>query len=441
MTVAGLLHLDQVPPKIARQIKKGLSLDNPLYYRLLRMGNTRALYKCPQHFHYYEENKQTGRLSVGRGLQEKIVEYAKQANERLLIEDRTVKSVISRDNFPSIKLRDYQEGIPEEIIKHNYGIIKLNTGFGKTVIALEVARLLAQKTLFIVPRRQLATQFKEAVSTFLECEAGRIEGNVMDLTDFTVVTWETLAKRVDKYPLIADTFGSVFVDECDRAVSPRRRGTLAKLKPKYLYGLTATPRRTDKQDKAIEFTFGPIIIDRNQESQETEVEVVSYRDNFASFEYHEIANHIATDKIRHKVIAEYIQKAVAKGGKVLVLTKRIEHYQQIYECKRPDDKWKCLDSKSSITIPDPEETDVILGTFSLLSTGVDIPWLDTLIIAGDLKSDVLTEQSIGRIKRIFRGKDNTKVIDIADAGNPILYNQFKTRLKFYNQSNWKVIYV
>ena len=86
-----------------------------------------------------------------------------------------------------------------------------------------------------------------------------------------------------------------------------------------------------------------------------------------------------------------------------------------------------------------EDFDIILGTFSMLSTGVDIPSLDTLVIAGDLKSSVLTEQSSGRILRMFSGKKNPKVVDLDDNLNPMLHRQALERKRFYKENNWEII--
>ena len=82
---------------------------------------------------------------------------------------------------------------------------------------------------------------------------------------------------------------------------------------------------------------------------------------------------------------------------------------------------------------------IILGTTSLLATGTNIPQLDTLIIAGDLKSDVLAEQGIGRITRIHKGKQKPKVIDIADRKNIFFKKQAEIRKEFYKSMGWEII--
>jgi superfamily II DNA or RNA helicase len=86
-----------------------------------------------------------------------------------------------------------------------------------------------------------------------------------------------------------------------------------------------------------------------------------------------------------------------------------------------------------------KDFDVILGTFGLLSTGINIPALDTIIFAGDLKSSVLCVQSVGRILRLFEGKQYPKIIDIDDCKSGILHNQARLRKKFYKDNEWEIL--
>ena len=449
LVINGLIHIHGLPLDLTKRIKAGLSIENPLYKKLVRMKNIRALYNCKEFIPYYEEDKDTGRLSVGRGVQKRLEEFLKNHRIPYQIQDDRVSCEMERKDYLPIKLRDYQLGIPDEIIKHEYGTVHLPTAFGKTIIALEVARQLGLRTLIIVPRIQLANQFRDAIRVWFQDETGELNGDKLDLKDFTVVTWQTLTRHMDSVPDLMEVFGTVFIDECHTAITKQRRRALAKLKPKYLYGLTATPRRTDKQDEAIIFTFGPIICEGSLPQEDPTVEVVKYHKQFAHWEYGEIAKSITEDETRNQLIADLVERESGTGRRVLVLTKRIKHYERIEKTISPNgaDGIYALSSKQSAKrrkelfgqlATGQMDFKVLLGTFSLLAVGVDLPSLDTLIIAGDLRSDVLTEQSVGRIKRLFAGKQTPKIIDIVDSGNPLLYNQAKARKKFYEKMGWNI---
>ena len=85
---------------------------------------------------------------------------------------------------------------------------------------------------------------------------------------------------------------------------------------------------------------------------------------------------------------------------------------------------------------DSQEKDIILGTFSMASEGMDIPKLNTIVLASP-RSDVV--QSVGRI---LREKANVRkfhplVIDIKDTHpNMVIFGkQCEKRLRYYKKSN------
>ena len=88
---------------------------------------------------------------------------------------------------------------------------------------------------------------------------------------------------------------------------------------------------------------------------------------------------------------------------------------------------------------DSQEKDIILGTFSMASEGMDIPKLNTIILASP-KSDVV--QSVGRI---LREKANVRkfhplVIDFKDTHpNLSIFNrQCDKRITYYKKSNHEI---
>ena len=167
-------------------------------------------------------------------------------------------------------------------------------------------------------------------------------------------------------------------------------------------------------------------------------------------EYHDIIYDQTNNKERNQIIASKVEEAVSEGRKVLVLTKRIAHYEYILEAlhdKGIDDTFAIRSSdpnkKSNALIRSLRDSSTafncILGTYTMLGTGFDLSQLDTIILAGDLKSSVLQTQAIGRILSKNKNKKYPKVIDIKDTNNPILLNQARIRTKFYEENNWKFV--
>ena len=416
-----------------------------MYWKLMRMGKTRALYAVPKDFRYY--NEQMGMMAVGRGMEKFIRNYIEEHGYEYEIKDETHAPALSGDLSGDVQLREYQQGDIETITAHRTGVIRLGTGYGKTVLACALTKKLGYRTLIVVPRSHLLDQFAQEFKKYYGYDVGVVQGKVEEIkgVDITVASIQTLINRPALLRQYGKHFGLVIVDECHGFITKKRMIAIQSFAPKYLYGLTATPRRTDEQGKAIFFTFGDVIIDKDLERAAPEVEIVEFDGHIQMSEnYSEIIDEQINNDARNEIITTILRREIANSRRVLVLTKRVEHYQTLSRGENQNGIYT-VDSSS----PSKErfallerlragESDfrAIFGTFSLLSTGTDIPALDTLIFAGDLRSDVLQEQSVGRILRLFGDKQRPKIIDVVDTGNHILHHQAKARMKFYQKMGW-----
>ena len=116
-----------------------------------------------------------------------------------------------------------------------------------------------------------------------------------------------------------------------------------------------------------------------------------------------------------KIITDKIKDLVSDNRKVLVLSDRREHLTYIKNeidtnsvCSTGFYWGGCKQDE----LKESEEKDLILGTFSMASEGMDIPALDTIILASP-KTDV--EQAVGRILRKKQDRVKTPlIIDIVD---------------------------
>lgn len=86
-----------------------------------------------------------------------------------------------------------------------------------------------------------------------------------------------------------------------------------------------------------------------------------------------------------------------------------------------------------------QDFDILLGTVSMLAVGTDVPSLDTIIFACDIKSSIMCQQATGRILRWFEGKQHPKIVDFDDNYNGILHRQALHRKKFYKTMGWDII--
>lgn len=442
MRITGKITLTNLSMELAEKIKRKLELPNQSYEQAIRR-NPRARFSLSPVIPYYEEIGEGDdyRLVVPRGVLENLRRYFEKEGIRVRVEDQRVSrlSVINT----SIKLRPYQQGVDVEIARAEQGIVRCDTGYGKSIVALRVIERIGQRTLIIVPTVKLLNQFVYEIEQYTGKSAGRIQGPNFDIQDITVATAQTLQKRVASGELSHDEFGAIIVDECHGSITKRRIETIGYFSSRIRYGFTATARRTDGQGQAIKWIFGPIIVDKKIDRAKPVVEMVEFKGKIWGQEYHDMIAEQVENVARNELIVELAEREIQAGRKLLILTKRINHYEILEQQIKGPLLFKVRAGGKDTLLQDIKEGtqdfNALMGTFSLLGTGIDIPSLDTLIIAGDLKSDVLQEQAIGRILRLFDGKPTPKIIDIHDTGNGILRNQGRVRKQFYKQQDWKLV--
>lgn len=85
---------------------------------------------------------------------------------------------------------------------------------------------------------------------------------------------------------------------------------------------------------------------------------------------------------------------------------------------------------------------IIVGSTGCVSTGINIPNLETIIFASPTKSRIKTLQSIGRTLRIGDHSDKATLYDIVDDLTDKSYKNFAVkhfleRVKIYNEEKFK----
>jgi superfamily II DNA or RNA helicase len=330
--------------------------------------------------------------------------------------------------------------------------LKLGTGFGKTLIALDLSQRSGQKTLIIVHRQHLMEQYITEIKKFFPgMRIGIIKGQERTIGDITIAMSQTLERMFKNKTLSTyeNQFGLVIVDECHEYITKKRLKVIQSFNSRNFYGMSGSPERTDEQDKAITFTFGRVLTDHALPQIPPTIHVVKSNIAIPAREYHLMIEEHVANLERNALICRLAMNQKAEDRKTLILVKRVEHLRRlekilddvvegfipIYAKMPAKEKTKLFaDLRSG-----EKSFSILAGSYSLLATGSDFPSLDTLLLAGDLRSRVLSKQSVGRIMRLFKGKQDPLVVDIRDRNNPILENQFKERRKLYKKLGWKLI--
>ena len=149
-------------------------------------------------------------------------------------------------------------------------------------------------------------------------------------------------------------------------------------------------------------------------------------------------NNICNFTHRTDLIIEQLLPLCDEGRCILILSDRRNHLLDI-ENGLKKYNIECgyyVGGMKPQGLRDAQEKNVILGTFSMASEGMDIPKLNTMILASP-KSDIV--QSVGRILR--QKKETRKftplIIDINDEFSTFI-NQSKKRLAYYNKCKYDI---
>ena len=355
-------------------------------------------------------------------------------------------------------LREEQKPIEEIYLKSakdiGGGIISLKCGGGKTVLALHIISMLKKKTIVVVHKDFLMTQWYDRIKQFLpDARIGKIQQNTVDIEDKDIVLSMVQSLSMKEYESDTfDSFGLAVFDECHHLGAEVFSKSMQKVSSKYMLGLSATPNRKDGLRKVFEWYIGPIVyMTKDKNEDYVEVQLISYDCNDEKYCKEEttfkgdacmpkMINNICEYYPRTELILDLVKKYYKESRKILILSDRREHLnlmeRYIHEKIAPNNVGQYVGGMKPNQLHESQKKDIILGTFSMASEGMDIPKLNTCIL-GSPKSDV--EQSVGRI---FREKacDRTHhplIIDIIDDFS-LFKRQSEKRQTLYKKMNFKL---
>ena len=436
-------------------IREELNFPNLDYWLKKRLG--KSVYQTEKFFKLIEEDGEN--IILPRGFLIKLTDHLRSRGIPFNLQDE--RTLLPEVNFSSvIELRPEQEKVVSLAMETEQGVIVAPPGSGKTIMGLELIARRSQPTLILTHRRQIANQWIERIQTFLnipKAHIGRIDGVKKVIGEkITVAMLQSLSRQEDLKDW-KDKFGTVIVDECHHIPAKTFREIVANINAKYWYGLTATPKRKHNDEKLIYLFIGDVIIelsdkpkeqnetegfedtktDRRVIVRETEIEVPF---SFTADNYQILARIVSFDQSRNKLILDDIKKLATENQKILVLSERKEHLEVLNMCLKGVCETIVITGDDSVSARKTKfaqiesgHYQVILATGQLFGEGIDIPDIQTIVLAFPLAFEGKLAQYIGRI----RGQQKM-VYDYHDAKTKFLDRQFKKRKKFYKENGFKM---
>jgi superfamily II DNA or RNA helicase len=337
------------------------------------------------------------------------------------------------------------------------GILQLPPGYGKTVIALYLAAELGVKTLVLVHKEFLMNQWIERIEAYLPgCRVGVLKQGSVKTVDRDIVVGSVQSVSMRDYdPSVFEGFGMVIVDECHHVGAGVFSRALPKVTFRYALGLSATVTRKDGLTCVFKWFLGDVVYrvarktsvecrvlverfvpERSEGLYGRELTLPNGKPNIAR-----MINVLASCEERTLRIVDIVTSMLRETPtrSVIVLSDRrahLEHMQTLLR-KNDVDAGLYVGGMSNARLEESKTKPALLGTYSMVSEGFDLPRLDTLVLATP-KSDV--EQSVGRIQRkhCLTEDDNVPtVVDVVD-NYSVFANQAIRRTRFYNKNKYVV---
>ena len=242
------------------------------------------------------------------------------------------------------ELRPYQADWIARFSDAGSGVLVGPPGSGKTIAALGVMADVGGETLVLVPSRELAGQWHEAIlehTTLSPEQVGEYHGGQKDIRPVTIATYRIAG--MDRHRMLFDSrkWGLIVFDEVHHIPSPVHRRSVG-LQTKHRLGLTATPvRETDDQEEIYTLVGPPVGTDWEALFEagyvaEPEVEIrflpwasESHREEYAASDGHGRRQAAATNPAKIREISAILHRN--RGSKAIIFVEYIDQGNAIAE--------------------------------------------------------------------------------------------------------------
>lgn len=270
----------------------------------------------------------------------------------------------------------------------------------------------------------------------------------------------SLCKKGKFHNLLND-YGLVIIDECHHSASETIANVLKEVKARYVYGVTATPKRGDGLEKINYMLIGPIRYSytAKEKAMEQGIQHLVYPRFtrtvpprgvlIGKMHPNEAYDIIHNNDIRDEQIVEDVKNCVSAGRTPVVLSRYKDHSEKLYERLKAyadhvflmtgnnskKEHKKILEQMHQV---DKAESLILIATGSLVGEGFDFPRLDTLFMATPVSFRGVVEQYAGRLNRDYAGKENVIIYDYVDNHITMFNNMYMKRLKAYKQIGYEI---
>lgn len=476
IVLADRIYIDStgMSNKTKRQLRRMATFSNKQYFQNQAMDmpnydESRFIYLGSDEGKY---------IVLPRGLREEILKKFDNAGISYKIEDKRTKGQELNISFRG-EMRESQIPAVETMLENETGILHAATAFGKTVVCCDMIARRGISTLILVDRADLMNQWIKRLEEFLDIDEelpeyqtktgrtrkrksliGNLQGAHDTLTGIVDVAMIRSLKKKDGFHPKLKEYAQVYFDECHHAASDSAIEVLQEINAKYVYGVTATPKRGDGKEKINEFLLGPIRyrFTAKDRAEEQNINHLVYPRFTRTVKPHHLSKTpygndayelIRNNDVRDEQIIRDVADCVQAGRTPVVLTKYVDHAKKLSErLKTYADRLILLTGANGtkarraqveeLNKVDNSDSLILVGTGSLLGEGFDFPRLDTLFMATPVSGENVVEQYVGRLNRDYDGKENVIVYDYVDSHIPKFDKMYSARMKAYKKIGYEL---
>jgi len=459
-------------PRLQNQIKALAAFDNPQFYK--NKNANRSNYATASIVYLGEELD--GYIRLPFGMLDTLMEKCSETGLAYEIQDHREKGRPIRVSFKG-ELRDYQDLPTRQLLSYETGVLHAATAFGKTPVA---AYLIAQRKVstLILIHSDMIDHWVEELHKFLQIDEplpkyktktgrektrddviGTLSAGSNKMTGIVDVAMVGTIVNDKKYGDLLSGYGMVIVDECHHAASATDQKVLKRVRSKYLYGLSASDKRSDSLEKIIYMLLGPV---RSKYTSKELAESQSFDHlvcpRFTSVVWtrgeegnlHQFYELVRDSSVRNQMIVEDVQQCVEKGRTPVILTRFKDHARQLYDAllssadhvylvygdNKPAENEALIKEMNQVPA---NESLVLIATGQKIGEGFNFPRLNTLMLASPVSGIQVLEQYVGRLNRNYEGKENVIVYDYVDSHIPMFDNMYRKRLRGYGKLGYSVL--
>ena len=457
------INTKNMKPRMQNALRRMAAFSNPDFYKKAAMGlSTKGIPRIV--FCGYDDS---GYICIPRALLDSVVDRFNEVDIPFSLTDNRCTGTPLDVSFNGTLYEEQMRGA-STILEHDNGILAATTSFGKTVVGAYMIAQRKTNTLILVHNTEIQKNWIDDLTKFLDINAelpeyktktgrvkkrksviGKLYAGHNSMTGIIdVAIFSSLGKGDDINPII-EQYGMVIMDECHHGAAQTVEDVIGLAKAKYVYGLTATPKREDGLEKKVFMQFGPIRF-RYTAKERAEKQGIDH------FVYPRFTRLVSASDLkvteanraviecdsRNEQIIEDVEKCVQNGRTPLVLTKYKEHADLLYQrlqgkadhiyllqgggSRKAKDEMR-LQMRS---VPD-EESVILVAIDKYIGEGFNYPRLDTMMLTMPAAAEGNIEQFAGRLHRDYETKTEVIIYDYVDSHIRVLEKMYHKRLRTY----------